>query len=105
VELEDGLWAKLEGHNPGGSLKDRTLSSIILHMFRSKQLRMKGDTLCLVTSGSAGVSLEMLHRDLMGVPGMDLDVVIVMPEAYAHKEIPAEVRAAAALCSAAAALE
>jgi len=28
VEIEDGIYAKLEGSNPGGSIKDRALTAI-----------------------------------------------------------------------------
>lgn len=91
VSVGMGIYAKLEGHTPGGSIKDRTLSSIILSMFRDGRLKQKGDTLCLVTSGSAGLSLVHIHEALQQVPGMQLNIVVVFPKAYAHKEIPAEV--------------
>jgi cysteine synthase len=91
VNLGAGVHAKLEGHNPGGSIKDRTLCSIIFSMLRQGTLRAKGDTLCLVTSGSAGMSLSVIHEELRKVPGLDLNVVIVMPTAYSKKPIPAEI--------------
>jgi len=91
VHLHNDIFAKLEGHNPGGSVKDRTLSSIVLSMFKTGQLKKKGDTLCLVTSGSAGLSLTHIHTALSSMPNFDLNVVIVMPQKYAHKQIPAEI--------------
>lgn len=90
VRVESGLWAKLEGHNPSGSYKDRTLGSIVLNMFASGKLAPKDDTLCLVTSGSAGLALAELQKSLMG-SGVCLNVIIVMPAAYAHKSIPKQI--------------
>jgi cysteine synthase/glycine/D-amino acid oxidase-like deaminating enzyme len=91
LHLSKGIFAKLEGHNPGGSVKDRTLSSIVLSMFKNGSMKKKGDTLALVTSGSAGMSLTRIHDALRKIDGVDLNVVIVMPKAYAHKPIPAEI--------------
>lgn len=91
VHLHDDIFAKLEGHNPGGSVKDRTLSSIVLSLFKTGDLKKKGDTLVLVTSGSAGMSLTHIHEALKEIPEFDLNVVVVMPKIYAKKEIPAEI--------------
>jgi cysteine synthase len=91
AKLSKNTWAKLEGHNPGGSLKDRTLSSIVFNMLKEGKLRLKGDTLTLVTSGSAGFSLCKMHSGLSESPGLELGVIIVMPKAYAKKEIPTEI--------------
>ena len=89
-----GLYAKLEGHNPGHSIKDRTITSIVAGMLNDGALvpgsRSSSDgrnTLVLVTSGSAGVSLMKLHKEL----NIDLNVIIVMPAAYAIKKGPAQV--------------
>eukprot|EP00947_MAST-08B_sp_MAST-8B-sp1_P005421 g5421.t1 len=37
IELADslGLYAKLEGHSPGDSLKDRTITSIVMNSFKN----------------------------------------------------------------------
>jgi len=91
LHLHNGIFAKLEGHNPGGSVKDRTLSSIVLSMFKSGELKKDGDTLALVTSGSAGFSLAHIHEALSSIPGFNLNVVIVMPQVYAKKQIPSEI--------------
>ena len=88
VEIEENIYGKLEGHNPGGSLKDRTLSSILLHMICEGKLKAKGDTLCLVTSGSAGVSLRSIHEQITSGTGVQFDVVVVIPRAYAEKPTP-----------------
>ena len=47
----------MEGNNPGGSIKDRALTSIFLNKFITGELKPNGSTLCLVTSGWAGLSL------------------------------------------------
>lgn len=90
VRVESSLWAKLEGHNPSGSYKDRTLGSIVLNMFASGKLAPQNDTLCLVTSGSAGLALAELQKSFVG-SGVCLNVIIVMPAAYAHKSIPKQI--------------
>lgn len=66
------LYAKLEGNNPGGSVKDRAA----LHMIRSAMHR--GDIepgMCLIeaTSGNTGIALAMMAR-IFG-----LDIELVMP--------------------------
>ncbi|GGG94408.1 cysteine synthase B [Parapedobacter pyrenivorans] len=66
------LYAKLEGNNPGGSVKDRAA----LHMIRSALDR--GDIepgMCLIeaTSGNTGIALAMMAR-IFG-----LDIELVMP--------------------------
>lgn len=91
MHLHDNIYAKLEGHSPGGSVKDRTLSSIVLSMFKTGELTTKGDTLVLVTSGSAGMSLTHIHEALKSIPDFNLNVVVVMPQIYAKKQIPAEI--------------
>ena len=92
VKLEDGIFAKLEGHNPGQSIKDRALSSMVLAMLADGRLDPDADSLCLVTSGSAGVSLLSLHKSLRSA-GLQMDVVVVVPQAYAHKPVPREILA------------
>eukprot|EP01050_Picozoa_sp_SAG11_P011262 SAG11_NODE_1181_length_5595_cov_2.955604_3_plen_292_part_00 len=90
VKLDDGIFAKLEGHNPGQSIKDRALSSMVLAMLADGRLDPEADSLCLVTSGSAGVSLLSLHKSLRAA-GLQMDVVVVVPQAYAHKPVPSEI--------------
>jgi len=91
VQVDKNMYAKLEGHNPGGSLKDRTLASIVTSMFKEGTIKMKGDTIVLVTSGSAGYSLINMQKALTAIEGLELNIVVVMPKAYAKKEIPAEI--------------
>lgn len=66
------IFAKLEGHNPGGSVKDRAA----LNMIRSAIERgdiPKGLPLVEATSGNTGIALAMMARLL------DLEIELVMP--------------------------
>ena len=66
------VFAKLEGHNPGGSVKDRPA----LNMIRSAVERgdiPKGMPLIEATSGNTGIALAMMARIY------DLDIELVMP--------------------------
>lgn len=56
VELEDNLYAKVEGKNPGGSVKDRVALEMILQAEREGLLK-KGGTIIEPTSGNTGISL------------------------------------------------
>lgn len=91
TKVEDRIYAKLEGESPGGSLKDRTISALVLNALADGRVRPQGDTLMLVTSGSAGKSLVKIKQALEVVPELELDVIVVMPQAYAHKEVPAAI--------------
>lgn len=91
VKISDRIHAKMEGESPGGSLKDRTISALVLNAFVDGRLKFQGDILMLVTSGSAGYSLVKVKQALEAVRGLELDVVIAMPKAYAHKETPAAI--------------
>jgi len=88
--LNKSMYAKLEGHSPGGSIKDRTISAMLLNMLDQGSLDPRDDTAILVTSGSAGVSLLKLH-EVFSLMGVNLNIVIAMPKAYVHKEIPNEI--------------
>lgn len=67
------ILAKLESHNPTGSIKDRTALSMIEDAER-RGLVGPGDTIMEPTSGNTGISLAMICR----VRGYKL--VAVMPE-------------------------
>ena len=67
------FFAKLEGQNPSGSLKDRIARYMIERAEERGQLR-RGMTILEATSGNTGVSLSLMAR-LKGYP-----VKIVMPE-------------------------
>jgi cysteine synthase B len=64
---------KLEGNNPGGSVKDRAAYYMISEAIKRKNIR-KGDTLVEATSGNTGIALALMAK-VLGV-----NMVITMPE-------------------------
>jgi len=72
------VWAKLEGFNPGGSVKDRPALWMLQQGLRSGALR-PGKTIIDSTSGNTGIALAMLGA-AFGYP-----VELVLP-ANASKE-------------------
>jgi cysteine synthase B len=67
------LWAKLEGHNPTGSVKDRIARAMVDDAEKTGRLR-PGATLLEPSSGNTGIALALIAR----VRGYRL--VVVMPE-------------------------
>ncbi|MCW2830671.1 MAG: cysM [Aeromicrobium sp.] len=67
------LWAKLEDHNPTGSIKDRAALQMILQAEKDGRLT-PGCTILEPTSGNTGISLAMVARQ------RGYDIVCVMPE-------------------------
>ncbi len=67
------LFAKLEGHNPGGSVKDRAAFGLIKGAIERGELK-SGMKLIEATSGNTGIALAMIARL------MNVDIEIVMPE-------------------------
>jgi S-sulfo-L-cysteine synthase (O-acetyl-L-serine-dependent) len=57
------IFAKLEGFNPGGSVKDRAARSMILRGIESGELR-PGKTIIDSTSGNTGIALAMVGAAL-----------------------------------------
>ena len=80
VELENispnknvKIFGKLEGDNPGGSVKDRTAYGMIRGALERGDIK-KGDNLVEATSGNTGIALAMIAR-IMG-----LNMTLIMPD-------------------------
>lgn len=67
------IFGKLEGNNPGGSVKDRAAYGMISGALRRGQIK-SGDRLIEATSGNTGIALAMIAR-VMG-----LHITLVMPD-------------------------
>jgi cysteine synthase B len=67
------MYAKLEGDNPGGSVKDRAAYGMIKGALDRGEIRA-GDKLVEATSGNTGIALAMIAR-IMG-----LDMTLIMPD-------------------------
>jgi cysteine synthase len=67
------LWAKLEDHNPTGSIKDRAAISMIEAAEKEGRLQ-PGATILEPTSGNTGISLAMVARQ------RGYRLICVMPE-------------------------
>ncbi|MEK6251776.1 MAG: cysteine synthase family protein [Actinomycetota bacterium] len=67
------IWAKLEGHNPTGSVKDRVAKAMI-DSAEAQGLIEPGQTILEPTSGNTGISLGMICRR-KGYP-----LKVVMPD-------------------------
>src|SRR3984885_2871095 len=63
IAPEVRIFAKLEGFNPGGSVKDRAARSMILRGIESGALR-PGKTILDSTSGNTGIALAMVGAAL-----------------------------------------
>lgn len=67
------IYGKLEGNNPGGSVKDRAAYGMITGALDRGTIK-KGDRLVEATSGNTGIALAMIAR-IMG-----LEITLVMPD-------------------------
>jgi len=67
------IYAKLEGHNPGGSVKDRAAYYMIKNALKDGSLK-KTDTIIEATSGNTGIALAMIAA------AFDINIKLVMPE-------------------------
>ncbi len=67
------LFLKLEGNNPGGSVKDRAAFNMISEAIKRGDIK-KGDYLVEATSGNTGIALAFI-ANLFG-----LKMVLIMPE-------------------------
>lgn len=73
VRPEVKILCKLEGQNPGGSVKDRAAFYMIREALRRGDIK-KGAKLIEATSGNTGIALAMMAR-LLGV-----EMTLVMPD-------------------------
>jgi cysteine synthase B len=67
------LYLKLEGNNPGGSVKDRAAYNMIRSAFERNEIK-KGDFLIEATSGNTGIALAMIAQQF------EINIELVMPE-------------------------
>lgn len=67
------LYFKMEGHNPGGSVKDRAAFNILKSALDRNEIN-KASKLIEATSGNTGIALAMVARLF------DLNIELVMPE-------------------------
>lgn len=67
------IYAKLEGQNPGGSVKDRAAYNMIKSALERGDIK-KGDRLVEATSGNTGIALAMIAQ-VMGV-----HMTLIMPD-------------------------
>lgn len=74
------LFLKLEGKNPGGSVKDRPAFNMINEALKRGDIK-KGDTLVEATSGNTGIALAFIAQ-LFG-----LNMVLIMPENSTEERI------------------
>ncbi len=67
------IYAKMEGHNPGGSVKDRAAYGMIKGALDRGDIK-PGDRLVEATSGNTGIAMAMI-ANLLGIK-----VTLIMPE-------------------------
>lgn len=67
------LLLKLEGNNPGGSVKDRAALNMIVSALERGDIK-KGDKLIEATSGNTGIALAMIAQLL------NIEIELVLPE-------------------------
>ena len=67
------ILGKLEGQNPGGSVKDRAAYGMISEALKRGDLK-KGDKLVEATSGNTGIALAMIAQTA------GLDMTLIMPD-------------------------
>jgi S-sulfo-L-cysteine synthase (O-acetyl-L-serine-dependent) len=67
------LFFKMEGNNPGGSVKDRPAYNMIVSALERGDLK-KGDKLIEATSGNTGIALAMIAQLL------NIEIELILPE-------------------------
>lgn len=76
------IFAKIEGSNPGGSVKDRAALGMIQAAVNRGEIKA-GDSLVEATSGNTGIALAMIARVF------DLKMTLIMPENATEERIKA----------------
>ncbi len=74
------LLLKLEGNNPGGSVKDRAAYNMISEAIKRRNIK-KGDTLVEATSGNTGIALALMAK-VLGV-----NMILILPENSTEERI------------------
>ncbi len=74
------IFAKLEGNNPGGSVKDRTAYGMIKGAIDRGDLQ-PGGSLIEATSGNTGIALAMIARLF------DVEIELVMPDSSTRERV------------------
>lgn len=72
IKVSERIFAKFEGQNPSGSIKDRMATYIINHAEKNNLIK-KGDTIIEATSGNSGIAFAFLAAE------RGYKCVIVMP--------------------------
>jgi cysteine synthase A len=62
IKITDKIWAKFEGTNPSGSIKDR-MATYIINNAEECGLIKKGDTIIEATSGNSGIAFAFLAAE------------------------------------------
>lgn len=73
VEVEDGIYAKLESKNPFGSVKDRVAFYMLEDAYKTEKIN-NNSTIIEATSGNTGIALAAICKEL------GLKCIIVMPD-------------------------
>lgn len=72
IQISERIWAKFEGQNPSGSIKDR-MATYIIDDAEKRGLLKRGDTIIEATSGNSGIAFAFLGAE------RGYKVKIVMP--------------------------
>jgi cysteine synthase A len=62
IQISERIFAKFEGQNPSGSIKDR-MASFIINDAEKNNLIKKGDTIIEATSGNSGIAFAFLAAE------------------------------------------
>lgn len=74
------LLLKLEGNNPGGSVKDRAAYNMIYEAIKRRNIK-EGDTLVEATSGNTGIALALMAKQL------GVKMILILPENSTEERI------------------